>query len=135
MLEGRKMERWSDMRNFFIQQALKYQTTMKLWDSQRKGGALYQKYPEFLKLTDFHSPSKRMELNVPDDEYLAKKQLRNLLKSVGITTDKYVNLQYKRLNGKDMVKISKGTSRILKLCSNVLPNKAFNMDEVDNNIR
>ena len=123
------------MRTFFIKQALKYQTTMKLWDSQRRGGALHQKYPEFLKISDFQSPSKRMELSVPDDEFLAKRQLRNLLRSVGVTTDKYINFRYKRFNGKDMTKVSKGTSRILKLCSNVLPNKAFNVDEIDTNIR
>ena len=57
-MEGRRQERWSDIRDNLIKKACKYQTTMKLWDAQRHTGTLHQEYPEFLQVSDLQNPAK-----------------------------------------------------------------------------
>ena len=129
------MESWANIREFFIDQACKYQTTIKIWDAQRPNGPLHQKYPEFLKMSEFTSPNRRMKIKVPDSASAAKNQLKKLIRGCNATTNKYDGIQNRNLNRKDLDKISKGASRILNLCSNVLPNTAHNNDQIHGLIR
>ena len=129
------MESWSNIREYFIEQACKYQTTVKLWDAQRVNGPLHQNYPEFLKLNEFTSPNRRLKIKVPDSQSAAKGHLRKLANGCNSIMKNYDAIKNRNLSRKDLDKVSKGLSRILNLCSNVLPATAHTNDQIHDLIR
>ena len=137
-LEGKKEEGWSNIRNFFVDQACRYQTSVKLWDAQRPGAPLHQNYPDFLSESDFKIPNKRTKVEAPASKGQAKNQLRKLVRSCQQTTKSMIHNNNRLVGGmsnNDLIKISKGTNRILNLCSNYIPDDAHNSDDVHQLIR
>ena len=133
--EGRKKESWSSIREFFIHQACKYQTSVKLWDAQKPTQALHQKLPMFIKQNMLTSLNQRLKLNVPDDEGLARGQLKHLLIDCDNATYAARTAGSTVLNSRDFSKLAKNLNRILKICKYILPNRAFSDDKIDNNLR
>ena len=134
-MEGKKTEDWASIRNFFVEQACKYQTSVKLWDAQRPGGPLHQVYPDFLAGDEYAAHRKKWKVEVPINNEHAKSQLRKLIKSCEKTAKKADDSNNNCFTSSDLIKISKGTSRILNLCSHFIPNEAHNNTDVHDLIR
>lgn len=134
-MEGRKTEGWANIRDFFVEQACKYQTSVKLWDAQRPGGPLHQIYPEFLSRDECRISMRKLKCEIPNSENQAKNQLRKLIKSCKKTTGKLEDANNNSFSSGDLIKVSKGVNRILNLCSNFIPNEAHNDTDVHNLIR
>ena len=132
---GRKKESWSNIREFFIHQACKYQTSVKLWDAQKPMQVLHQELPPFIKQNKLTSLNQRLKLNVPDDEGLAKFQLKHLLIDCENATYTARTNDSTVLENKDYLKLAKSMNRILKICKYILPMRAFNDDKIDKNFR
>ena len=98
------------------------------------GQPLHQQYPTFLKKEDIWMTHKRLKADYPSNEIDARALLKKLIKSCEKTTNKYKNNNNNLTEG-DFIKISKGTSRILNLCSNVLPNEAHNNNQINTLLR
>ena len=112
-----------------------YQTSVKLWECQRKGNPLDQKYPDFLKAEDFLSPIRRVKLDIPDDEKLVKKQIRNLLYNCNKIVDKSFSKKFRLLDNREYTKVSKAIDRILLICKNVTPSRALEDNNIDKHYR
>ena len=134
-IEGKKMEGWADIRNFFLEQACKYQTSVKLWDAQKPGGPLHQTYPTFLPETERRAPLRKTKFEVPLSVDHARGQLKRLIKSCEKTALKVDDVNNNNLDGWDLIKVSKGLSRILNLCSYYIPNEAHGNENIHNLIR
>ena len=132
---GIKMEPWDLVREKFLKTMANYQTSVKLWDCQKKGGPLDQKYPDFLKAEDYLSPIRRVRLGIPDDERIVKKQIRNLLVDCNKITDTRFSKKFRMLSEKEFSKLAKAVDRILIICKNVKPSKAFNDDNIGKKYR
>ena len=132
---GRKKEPWSNIRDFFIDTACKYQTSVKLWDAQTAGNPLFQEYPDFIKAEELDSPLKRMKLDVPDEKFRALARVNKLINSCGAIIDKYQTPFYRNLSQKDCTKLYKGINKVLAICSNIVPNVAHKNETITECIR
>ena len=133
--EGRKMESWSNIRQNMIKELCKYTTTVKLWDAQYQGGPLYQEYPKFLSAADFYSPNKRVQMDIPDNEKQINKDIRNLLYKCNKLTDKAFVKSFAPLDDSSFFKLEKTMNRILTMCKNAVPYRAFNDKNINKHIR
>ena len=135
LVDGIKMEPWDNVREKFLKIMSIYQTSVKLWDCQRKGGPLDQGYPDFLRAEDFRSPIRRVKMDIPDDENLVRRQLKNLMVNCNKITDDRFSKKLRILNDKEYTKLAKAMDRILVICKNVMPSRAFNDDNIDKQYR
>ena len=133
--EGRDLARWADIREYFIKEACTYQSTIKLWDAQREGGPLFQKLPDFIDNSEVLSNTLREKLKLPLTISGARNQLNRTVRSCGAIMDRYFGQKFRILSRKDLIKLSKGVSRILALSTNVLPNMTYNNDDIDELVR
>ena len=138
--DGRKQESWDKIRDYFIHQACKYQTSVKLWDAQQRNRPLHQKFPRFLKLEDLDrsaliTTELRRKMGIANDEGLAKRHLKHLLIETGNLTVKMKTTHPILLAQKDIVKLAKNLDRILNLCKHTIPSQAFEEEKIDKNLR
>ena len=139
--EGNKLESWDKIRDFFIHQACKYQTSVKLWDAQQRNEPLHQKFPRFLKLEDLDrsaltSIDLRRKMGIANDEGLAKRHLKHLLIEADNSTVKVkTHPQPVLCAQKDITKLAKNMDRILNLCKHAIPVCAFEENRIDKNLR
>ena len=74
-------------------------------------------------------------MDPPANKNQARNQVHKLIRSCQKTMKSNARNNNTVISNADLIKIAKGTSRILNLCSNYIPNEAHNNDDVHQLIR
>ena len=115
---------WERIRNITIRRVMEYDSTIKLWDVNKRLHPLYQKLPHSIMhngSSNHHFILRR--LNIPTDLSEARKEFRNLTKS-GSSSRLKAGAENILTNWNHNDLIRKRLLRCLKIASNVVPKMA-----------
>ena len=115
---------WERIRNTTIRRVMEFDSTIKLWDVNRRLHPLYQKLPHSIMhdgRSNYHFILRR--LDIPTDLSEARKEFRNLTKS-GSSSRLRAGAENILTNWNHNELIRKRLLRCLKIASNVVPKMA-----------